>query len=359
MGRKVLFVSDTHFGCNRYSIVDEKSGLPSRLLDYKESFSTVLNYAIKNKVIAVIHSGDVFHRNIPTPTEEVVVLKELQKLEDAKIPTWIINGNHDYNYSSGRSHATGVLKASPWKYIKVYDDPEVQKDIDGIQFHFVPYPHTPRVLNNDVCRKVVVCHAHFAGAKVGAEEFLIAGGVPETQGLEGADLVISGHIHKQQEIDKGSYKIVYVGSMERGDFAERDEPKGFMLFDVDDLTYERISLDTREFIQFDFDSPSNINFNRDIEGKIVKVRVKCKESETKLIDFSSIREALKKAHFIASIDVEIEKDKKVRSSKITESLSVTDAFKQYLDLRKPQKRELVEQLGMKIIQGISHADDRN
>lgn len=356
MSGKVLFVSDTHFGCNRYSIVDKNSGLPSRLLDYRNSFSQVVDYAINNKVKAVVHSGDLFHRNTPTPTEEVVVLKEFKKLEDAQIPVHIINGNHDYNYSTGRSHATGVLKNAPWKHIQVYDDPWIHVIDDNVEFHFVPYPHTPRVLETKQSNRkiVVVCHSHFSGALIGAESFMIAGGVREMPGLEGASLVVSGHIHKRQEIKRGTYNIVYVGSMERSDFAERDEEKGFMLLDLDTLDYERVQINTREFVQFEFNSPSEVKFDRDVTDKVVKVKVKCKESETKLIDFSFIRESLKTAHFIASIDVEVEREKRVRSSTITEKISAIDAFKQYLELKKPTNRELVESLGLRVIQGVSN-----
>lgn len=353
MSDNVLFVSDTHFGCNRYSIVDQKTGLPSRLLDYKNSLAQVIDYAIDNHVEAVIHSGDVFHRNTPTPTEEVVVLKELQKLENAMIPTYIINGNHDYNYSSGRSHATGVLKAAPWKYVKIFDEPDII-EVFGVQFHLTPYPHIPKVLSNDNCKKVVVCHSHFSGALIGAESFMIAGGVPETQGLDGADLVISGHIHKCQEIKRNDYNIVYVGSMERSDFAERDEEKGFMLLDLNTLKYERKQIRSRGFTQFDFNDISSIRFDKDIDDKIVKVKVKCKESEVKLIDLQFIRNSLKNAHFIASVDIEVEREKKVRSSTITEKITINDAFKQYLDLKKPTNRDLVESLGLRIIQGVSN-----
>lgn len=351
MSGKVLFVSDTHFGCNRYSIVDQKTGLPTRLLDYKNSFSQIIDYAINNRVEAVIHSGDIFHRNTPTPTEQVLVLKEFQRLEDAMIKTYVINGNHDYNYSTGRAHATGVLRESPWKYVKIFDTPDVV-DIFGIQFHLVPYPFTPKILTQDNCKKVVVCHAHFAGASIGAESFMIAGGVPETGALEGADIVISGHIHKRQEIQRSGYKIVYVGSMERSDFAERDEEKGFLLLDLQTLTYERMAIQTRGLVQFDFEDIHSIRFDRDIIDKVVKVKVKCKESEVKLIDLQNIRESLKMAHFIAAVDIEVEKEKRVRSATITEKITIDDAFKQYLDLKKPANREMIETLGMRIIQGV-------
>lgn len=352
---KIVFVSDTHFGCSRYSIVDTKTGLPSRLLDYQRSFAQVVDYAINNDIKTIFHCGDVFHRNIPTPTEEVSLLTELQKLEDAKINTHIINGNHDYNYSSGRSHATGVIKAAPWNHIHVWDNPGIVT-ANNIDFHLIPYPHPLKLIETPPTysyKKVILCHAHFSGATVGAESFMVAGGVPETTGIEGVELIISGHIHKHQEIKRTNYKIVYVGSMERSDFAERDEVKGFLVLNPEDLSYEQIPIKTREFVQFNFNSPSEVKVDRDVTDKIVKVRIKCKESEVKMIDISSLRESLKSAHFISSIEREVEREKRVRSETITEKISPADAFKQYLDLKNPSNRQLIEKLGTKIIEGVS------
>lgn len=49
----------------------------------------------------------------------------------------------------------------------------------------------------------------------------------------GFDLVIAGHLHRHQVVVSGVRPVLYVGSLDRVDFAEADHPKGYVLADIE------------------------------------------------------------------------------------------------------------------------------
>ena len=83
---------------------------------------------------------------------------------------------------------------------------------------------------------MLVGHAHVFGARVGAERLLTLGNDPMLNAsmldLPNVDYVALGHIHKHQAVVTGRAPIVYAGSINRVDFSEEDEKKGFVLVEL-------------------------------------------------------------------------------------------------------------------------------
>ena len=85
---KVLCTADNHLGYRQYGILEREQDL------YK-SFEKLLDLAIAMEVDAITVSGDLLHTNRPT-SATIAFLKECNnKLMDAKIPAFVVAGNHD------------------------------------------------------------------------------------------------------------------------------------------------------------------------------------------------------------------------------------------------------------------------
>ena len=83
---------------------------------------------------------------------------------------------------------------------------------------------------------VLVGHAHVFGARVGAERLLTLGNDPilnvSVLDLPNVGYHALGHIHKHQAVVTGARAAVYAGSINRVDFSEEDERKGFVLVEL-------------------------------------------------------------------------------------------------------------------------------
>lgn len=85
---EILHLSDTHLGNRQYAS-------DTRREDFTRAFEKAINYALENKVDAVIHTGDLFHRRTPSLPIVTDCINVLRNLEDKNIPFYGIVGNHD------------------------------------------------------------------------------------------------------------------------------------------------------------------------------------------------------------------------------------------------------------------------
>jgi exonuclease SbcD len=85
------------------------------------------------------------------------------------------------------------------------------------------------------------------------------------------DYVALGHIHKHQDLSKGGQPpIVYPGSIERIDFGEVREKKGFVLADVakGNTKWQFVTLKTRRFVDLNIEADSAETFMDDILAQL-------------------------------------------------------------------------------------------
>ncbi len=85
---KFLHLSDTHLGYHQY-------GLQERAKDFFDVFNEAVDVAIEKKVDFVVHTGDFFHSSRPSNQIILQGMEILRRLNDAKIPMFVISGNHD------------------------------------------------------------------------------------------------------------------------------------------------------------------------------------------------------------------------------------------------------------------------
>ena len=98
--------------------------------------------------------------------------------------------------------------------------------------------------------------------------------LPSQLAIEPFDYVALGHLHRYQNLNKNGYPaIVYSGSIERIDFGERKEEKGFCVVRIAEkgkTTHEFIQLKTRPFVQVEVKLKSNENQTQQIIDALKK-----------------------------------------------------------------------------------------
>jgi DNA repair exonuclease SbcCD nuclease subunit len=215
---RILFIGDPHLKINRF--------------DLATSFLTWLNQLIaEQKPDLVVNLGDTFDTHAVLRSE---VLNEFIKHTDhvigLGIPYVYLLGNHDmYKPNDSKYHAMLPFK-DKIKNLYVVDRP-----IDLFDMTFVPYQHDARNFPTNTL-PVVVAHQTFTGADYGP--IREAAGV-DPSSLADADLVISGHIHKRQQIATGQQSVggrgatvIYVGSPFSQSASDVDQVKGITIFDM-------------------------------------------------------------------------------------------------------------------------------
>ncbi|MGC9148885.1 MAG: metallophosphoesterase family protein [Sulfolobales archaeon] len=85
---RFLHVSDTHLGHRRWN-------LPEREKDFYDVFNEVADIAIREKVEAILHAGDMFDKSDPPPQTYVRTYEILKKLKDHGIRFYVVAGNHE------------------------------------------------------------------------------------------------------------------------------------------------------------------------------------------------------------------------------------------------------------------------
>jgi DNA repair exonuclease SbcCD nuclease subunit len=100
---RFVHLSDSHLGYRQY-------GLKQRLQDWSRATQEIVNYAVKNEVDFVLHSGDLFNSNLVDHTTLIHAIKILSPLKQAEIPFFVIDGNHDRRKGSQSDTANNVLQ---------------------------------------------------------------------------------------------------------------------------------------------------------------------------------------------------------------------------------------------------------
>jgi exonuclease SbcD len=300
MGLKVLHTADLHFGMENYGRLDPASGMNRRLIDFREAFARALDYALERDVDLVLIAGDCFRSRDPSATHQREFAVCLKKALERRIPVVIVLGNHDTPNAIGRAHALAVYGALGVPRLTLFDTPGV-KVLDTfhgpLQIAALPYlarsflldkePYKSLPLEEvnrllaDKCASILeglaeqadpmlptilAYHGSVGGAEFGNERSVMIGhdlvipysalDVRRADGAPAWDYVALGHIHKHQDLNEGRQPpVVYPGSIERVDFGEEREDKGFCWVNVERglATYEFVRLPARPFVTLRLD----------------------------------------------------------------------------------------------------------
>ncbi|MHC1605269.1 MAG: metallophosphoesterase family protein [Candidatus Methanofastidiosia archaeon] len=304
-----VHAADAHLGISRYTKIDPKTGMNIRSLDFLNSFGELCDFVVENKPEIFLFCGDLFDKVNPTNYVRRAVQKRCLQLSRSGIETFLLSGNHDTPRTKGVSNPLILYKNIPHIHVILFP---WQKEIGKFSICAVPFTSHPQ----DYIRQpksgrmnILMMHTTIEGARFGSERFMcFKQETLKRSEIPSYDYVALGHIHKRQTLSRNNTKIVYPGSLERYDFNEIDEKKGFYLVDGDE---EFIGVKTRPMIskEIKVDGISGYEITNkcidmlessDIEEKIVRIELsgKLDEAERNSINFAEIKEkALLASHF--------------------------------------------------------------
>ena len=392
---RILHFSDLHIGVENYGRIDPQTGLSTRLIDFLYSLDQVVEYAMTQDVDLVMLAGDAYKGRDPSQTHQREFASRLARLSNAGIPVFLLVGNHDLPSAVSRATAVEIFSTLEVPHVTVGDNLQnytVETKSGPLQILAVPWPKRSGILSREESRGLTILevrdeiqdrmtaaigrraeeldpdvpailagHVTVNGATVGSERsmmlgqdhVLLAGALGRAQ----LDYVALGHIHKHQVLRWDNPMVVYSGSLQRVDFSEENDDKGFCVIDLDpaapqgrrltDFNFHR--LDARPFVTVDVTVPSgNLDpteavlsaiARKDVADAVVRVRVSLPpEAEPHLRD-SDLREALRSAHYVAAVNRESTGEgRRTRlSAESAQGLEPMQALKLYLDGREVEQ----------------------
>jgi exonuclease SbcD len=204
---------------------------------------------------------------------------------------------------------------------------------------------------------IIAGHLTVSGAAVGTERSMMLGQdhvlLASALDRPQVDYVALGHIHKHQVLRPDRPMVVYSGSLQRVDFSEEGDEKGFCVIDLDpsapqgqrlaDFSFER--LDARPFVTVeasltsgDADPTQSVLraiARKDVADAVVRVRISLPPELEPHLREADIRDALRPAHYVAAIIRESpEGGRRTRlSAESAEGLQPVQALRLYLESR--------------------------
>ncbi|MFN8530700.1 MAG: hypothetical protein U0670_19005 [Anaerolineae bacterium] len=160
------------------------------------------------------------------------------------------------------------------------------------------------------------------------------------------DYVALGHIHKHQNLTakhKEVPPVVYSGSLERIDFGEEADPKGFCWVELarHATTWRHVQNKARPFVTLRIDARTSINPTQDVideingydlHDAIVRVIIDLTLETDARFDEGIVRDELRRmgVSFIAGIRKEIEQPARARLGGNPEGMSDEELLERYL-----------------------------
>ncbi len=319
----IVHFADVHLGMTNFSRLDMASGLQTRVWDFLDALESMTNYIERAKPDLALFAGDAFKIRTPSPTLSMYLAEYIQRIADV-CPLVMLVGNHDrLRGAQGRRHSIEImseLKAA--HQIQVVDCIKHLCVCLGDKQEFVniiTIPWLCDTTNLEVIKKmydvyeemgdideaepiILLAHASIEGAWMNDsfttsldDEYVLPVDI-----FEDFDYAALGHLHKHQEVAKNA---VYAGSLERVDWGERNDDKGFVHITIEDgkTSWKFVSIDPRPMVEVrvgkeDIKSIGNIDME---ERAIVRVAI---DADTKASEPAIIRAVKRQLDDIFMID---------------------------------------------------------
>ncbi|MDJ0635424.1 MAG: exonuclease subunit SbcD [Xenococcaceae cyanobacterium MO_188.B29] len=344
---KVLHLSDIHMGSGfSHGRVNPETGVNTRLEDFVQTLSLCIDRAINEPVDLVLFGGDAFPDATPPPYVHEAFASQFRRLADVHIPTVLLVGNHDQHsqgnggaslsiyrtlvvpgFIVGDSIATHRISTRngdiqiitlPWlNRATLLTRPETE-GLSLAEVNQLLIERLQPVIEAEVRRldpqlpTILLAHLMADRANLGAERLLAVGKgftIPVSFLIRPEfDYVALGHVHKHQNLNKDNNPpIIYPGSIERVDFSEEKEDKGYIFLEVKpgSVQWEFCPLPVRSFRTIEIDVSAEEDPQKAILGAIASAKIedtvvrlvyKIRSEQLELINTSSLYQVLKSAH---------------------------------------------------------------
>lgn len=344
-------------------VIDPFTGKNERLLDINRCLSFAVDQIIATGCRACFIPGDITETPTPSPNVQGF-LRENFTLLAQEMPVFVEPGNHGLSRNPGDSSALEFLKGR--KNIYVVEQPSVFYQ-EGCEVNLTPSPSWPQkdcakifvlpfpqrniskgsaacsieemnknasnelkdILNSfraqidKTVPNILLAHITVAGC-VGAEnpEMLKYDPSIDPFDLRGFTYVALGHIHKYQQVADNAW---YSGSIERMNFGEEDDIKGFNIVEINENKKPVVEFIETPATRFQTLTPEDIRTIHPESSVIYRVK-----GEMGKADYEALKPVLLEFQAPLQNRLTVKSINKVRDEGMTEDLAETEAVKRYL-----------------------------
>jgi len=428
---RILHFADLHIGVEAYGRpatekdlealpdwfapdVDRRTylGVSTRFLDFLCALDELVDFALREGVDLVLFSGDTYKSREPSQTHQREFLRRVARLREAGIPLFLLVGNHDMPHSPWRATTldlfpslrvpavtvgnrfqvygvetrSGPLQVVALPWVRGGDllaRGELRgASLDEVRQH-IAERLTQRVMDLvrslDPDRPAVLSgHLTVDRAETGSERSMMLGQdyVVLTSALAqpGLDYLALGHVHKHQRVWEEPL-AVYSGSLQRVDFSEEGEEKGFCVVDLDPsrppgqrlLRYEFVPVrSARRFLTVEVEVPDGVEdptrmvlealARRSVRGAVVRLKVSLPAEVADRLDEPALRRALAEAYAIGPLEKHVRyAERRGRWAPEDLNLSPAEALRRFLEEQErvdPAVRRRALELGLHLLEQV-------
>lgn len=394
VGVRVLQFGDAHIGAEKVGRWGQQVR-QQRRSDFIDALRKTVQASLEHDVDVVLFTGDAFQDRAPTNEDQKELARALWPVIARQKHLVLVVGNHDRPASGGGTHSLWTYgELAAWlelENVHVAESPTLfhlqapNGLLDLAVLPFVPpsviaerspelSPHDATVhwADKELARmaaqrrrgvpSLLAGHLTVVGAAVGEESHLMASAARDLclpsalLTRDGWDYIGLGHIHRAQQAGP----VVYAGSLERVDFGEEGQPKGYVLADLvaNKTTWSFVPLQgTREFRTVDVNVTSASEPTEtilealgrvDVKDAIVRLRITLYRTQVKQVHTRRINQAMQAAGALGwdrpAFDfAEVPTPRTTEVAAVAASIDPSrpmDALRAYLRLRTDVKGEL-------------------
>lgn len=380
---RVVHFADAHIGMENYGRLDPATGTSTRVRDFLARLDEVIDYALTHQADLAVFAGDAFKHRDPDPTQQREFAQRIKRLADA-MPTLLLVGNHDMPAMVSKASSVDIFRALdvPGVIVGHRAVGQVVETRRGpLYLAWVPYPMRSRLLAreehqgktieeleralaeavNALLRglaedaalhsmpRLLAAHFTVAEARFGSERSVMLGrdvAVLRSALADGVwDYVALGHIHRHQDLNPGGYpSVVYSGSLERIDFGEEEETKGFCWVELQrgSTRWQFVPVAARAFRTVRVDARREEDVTNaaltalkplDLHGSVVRLILQLGESQVASLRERELQAALAETASV-SIVREVESEARARlGDLIPEALTPLQLVERYFQSR--------------------------
>ncbi|MFQ5879420.1 MAG: exonuclease SbcCD subunit D, partial [Dehalococcoidia bacterium] len=335
----------------------------------------------------VLFAGDAYKSRDPSQTQQREFARRVRRLVEADIPVFLLVGNHDLPNAMGRASALEIFDTLGVARVYVGDKPgthRVSTPSGDVQVVAVPWLTPSRVLGREANKNltidelhrameettsrfieeaaaglepgvpaVLVAHLSVSGSKVksGSERAMTVGYYPSfsisSLHPQAFDYVALGHHHPRQVLGDAT-PVVYAGSMQRVDFGEEHDAKGFYTVSIDGAQGrgrrtgepEFHPVAARRFVTVEVTpretdpTPETLAAieRTGVEEAVVRVVLHLTPEQEPFLRQGEVRRALEGTHYLAGIQRDVRRRERRRLSPQVrlEAMSMLEQLELYL-----------------------------
>ncbi|MDY6907004.1 MAG: exonuclease SbcCD subunit D, partial [Chloroflexota bacterium] len=385
---RIIHFADLHLGVENYGRIDPDTGLSTRLGDFLATFDEVVDFAIAERADLVLFCGDAYKSRDPSQTHQREFARRIWRLASAGIPVFLLSGNHDLPNAFGRATAVEIFHTLEVENVTVANAAgtyRVETREGPLQIVALPWARRSGLLAREDTRgltideihrrmeailteriaaeaegldgsqpAVLAAHAFVANARVGSERSMTMGHdyvlLPSSVANPAFDYVALGHVHTYQVLSSCP-PVVYSGSLQRIDFSEEEDEKGFCVVDIKgkgNVDFRFVPVAARRFVTIEAtidrgeSDPTRAVLDAIarraalVPDAICRLIITVPEALDGMLQEGELRRALKEAHFIAAIGRDVQREHRPRLGLApVESLAPLEALQLYIESYRP------------------------